>query len=410
MTDLAALVARKRRAQQAIDQVSEDLRTLSLEIHAHPELNFEEERAHQLLTLYLQQNGFTVERGAYEMPTAFRAVAGSGSPVVAVLCEYDALPGIGHACGHNLIAASGIAAGLALKEVLGEGEGTVIVLGSPAEEGGGGKVYMIERGAFDGVDAAMMLHPAPVDVAWPNFLAIQTLEVEYHGHTAHAAAAPHEGLNALDALVLAYNGISMLRQQFRQGVRVHGVIHHGGDKPNIIPDHAAAEFYVRAKDERDLEEIKAKVLACFEGAATATGCRLEHRWTSKPYTNLATNDPMAEAYVENAKLLGIRLPAKGEGTEGMAASTDMGNVSHVLPSIHPVFAIRTRASNHTPEFTGAAATPEAHTATLSAAKALAMTALDLYFRPELLAAAKQDFRTTHPEAEFGPPTPNPGGV
>jgi amidohydrolase len=393
VTDLAAM---KRSVQRAIDQVSEDLRSLSLSIHGTPELNFEEVHAHQVLTDYLEGNGFAVERGAYEMPTAFRAVAGSGSPIVAVLCEYDALPGIGHACGHNLIAASGIAAGLALKEVVGDGNGTVVVLGSPAEEGGGGKVFMVERGAFEGVDAAMMLHPTPGDAAWPNIIAIQTLEVEYFGKNAHAAAFPHQGVNALDALVLAYNAVSLLRQQLTSDVRVHGVIRHGGDKPNIIPDHTAAEFYLRARDDRGLEELKRRVLACFEGAATATGCRLEHRWVGKPYSNMATCNPLAEAYVENARSIGKQLPARGAGPlDAIPGSTDMGNVSHVVPSIHPMFGIHTRAGNHTPEFTAAAATPEAHDAMLTAAKAMAMTALDVLFRPDLREAAKEDFAAAH---------------
>ena len=197
--------AMKQRVLETIDGVSEDLRALSLDIHAHPELNYEEMHAHQVLTDYLEQQGFEVERGAFGMATAFVARAGSGAPTIAVLSEYDALPGIGHACGHNLIAISGIASGLALKEALGEGNGTILVLGSPAEEGGGGKIEMIEAGAFEGIDAALMLHPAPGDGAWVNMNAIQPLSVEFFGRNAHAAATPWQGLNALDALVHAYN-------------------------------------------------------------------------------------------------------------------------------------------------------------------------------------------------------------
>jgi len=221
MADLELL---KTMACQVIDEASLELRNLSLGIHGKPELNFEEHHAHRLLTDFLSSKGFAVTRHAYEMPTAFQAVAGSGSPTIAVLCEYDALPGIGHACGHNLIAASGVAVGLALKAVLGDGNGTVVVLGSPAEEGGGGKIYLIERGAFKNVDAAMMLHPTPGDSAYPNVIAIQQLEIEFHGRNAHAAAFPWEGVNALDALVLSYNGISAMRQHLRPDVRVHGVI------------------------------------------------------------------------------------------------------------------------------------------------------------------------------------------
>jgi len=391
---MSELDSRKQQARDVIEAHAAALDTLSLDIHAHPELNFREYHAHDVLTTFLEEQGFSVARGAYEMPTAFCAAAGSGAPIIAVLCEYDALPEIGHACGHNLIAASGVAVGLALKEVLAEGEGTVIVLGSPAEEGGGGKVFMIERGAFEGVDAAMMLHPSPNDGAWPVVNAIQTLEVEFFGRAAHAAARPHEGLNALDAIVAAYNAVSMLRQQMTSDARVHGVITKGGVKPNIIPDHTAAEFYIRAADDRKLEDLKGRVLACFEGAATATGCRLESRWTGRPYSNIATNNPVAEAYVENARALGKALPARGAGAGG-GPSTDMGNVSHVVPSIHPNFAIPTEAGNHTPGFTAAAATPEAHVAMRTAATALAMTALDLYLRPELLDAARKDFLEAH---------------
>ena len=388
--------AMKAVVQRAVDAASAPLRALSLDIHAHPELNFQEVRAHQLLTDFLEQQGFSLERGAYGLETAFRARAGSGRPTVALLCEYDALPGIGHACGHNLIAIAGAAAGLALKAALGEGRGTVVVLGSPAEEGGGGKIALIERGAFADVDAAMMVHPTPNDGAWAGVLAIQPLLVEYHGKHAHAAASPWEGVNALDALVLAYNAVSLLRQQMTPTSRVHGVIRRGGEQPNIIPDHTAAEFYLRAADDAELAGLKERVLACFSGAAQATGCRLEYQWVGRPYSNLITNAPLAQAYVANAKTLGKTLPPKDVTLRrGPVISTDMGNVSHVAPSIHPYFAIRTDGGIHTPEFAQAAATEEAHAETLTAAKALAMTALDLCLAPDLLASAREHFRAAH---------------
>ncbi len=358
-------------------------------------MNYEEVHAHRVLTDYLEQQGFDVERGAYGMETAFVARAGSGGPQLAVLSEYDALPGIGHACGHNLIAVSGVASGLALKEALREGEGTIVILGSPAEESGGGKVEMINAGAFDSIDAALMLHPAPGDGAWVNMNAIQPLAVEFFGRNAHAAAMPWQGLNALDALVHAYNGISMLRQQMTPDSRVHGVITAGGEKPNIIPDYAAAEFYVRARDDDVLADLKLRVLACFEAAALATGCRLEHEWMGHAYSNLTTNDTMAEAYVDNMRDLGKSLPTKRQSLAFGGASTDMGNVSHVVPSIHPLFGIKTSEGNHTPAFTGAAATPEAHVETILASKALAMTAVDLFADPALLAQAKQELHEAH---------------
>ncbi len=382
----------KAQAAAVIDAASSDLRALSLEIHANPELNFEETRAHQILTDYLEEHGFDVERGAYEMPTAFAARAGSGEPVVAVLCEYDALPSIGHACGHNLIAIAGLAVGLALKQVLADGEGSVVVLGTPAEEGGGGKVEMIERGAFRDLDVAMMLHPSSQDAAAPAVNALHSLEVEFFGHNAHAAASPWDGLNALDALVHAYNGISLLRQQMPLDSRVHGVFTDAGEKANIIPAHSAANFLVRAKDGPSLTRLRERVIACFEAAATATGCRLEYRWVGHPYDHMANNAPMTEAYVANALALGHDLAEPPPGFPGF--STDMGNVSHELPSIHPIFGLHTAASNHTPEFTEAAATEEAHAATILAAKALAMTAIDVCTDPDMLARVREDFRAS----------------
>lgn len=386
----------KARAKARIDAAAAGLRDVSLSIHAKPELNFEEHHAHEVLTSYLAGEGFSVERAAYGMPTAFRAVAGSGSPTIAVLCEYDALPGIGHACGHNLIAISGLAAGLALKDALGEGNGTVVVLGSPAEEGGGGKIVLIERGAFEGIDAAMMLHPSPRDSAYMNVLAIDHVKVECFGHNAHAAAAPWEGVNALDALIAGFNAVALMRQQILPSDRVHGVITAGGLKPNIIPDYTAAEFYIRSRNRAELEKLRAKIYGCFEGAAISAGCTVKVAAPEgqRPYSDMIANDVMAEAYTENFGSFGLKLPGKQAVLSGPGGSTDMGDVSYVVPSIHPMFSIPVThgAGNHTPGFTACAATAEAHDNTFRAAKAMAMTALDLYSRPELLKAATAEFR------------------
>ncbi len=390
---MTATETAKKRARLAIEAADAELREISLGIHSHPELNFEEHHAHEVLTSYLEAQGFQVTRGAFGMPTAFSAIAGSGSPTVAILCEYDALPEIGHACGHNLIAISGVAAGLGVKAGLEAGQGTVVVLGSPAEEGGGGKILMIERGAFAGVDAAMMLHPSPNSSAWGNLIALQQLQVDYYGRNAHAGSNPWMGLNALDAMVLAYSSISAMRQQIRPTDRVHGVITKGGVKPNIIPDHTSAEFYIRSATVGQLDELRTKITGCFEGAATATGCRLELTPVGAPYSEVITNDVLAEAYCENMESFEIRLSSRAESSGLRGASTDMGNVSHVVPSIHPMFAIPTEAANHTPGFTVAAATREAHIATLKAATGLAMTALDVLTRPDLREAAKREFAT-----------------
>lgn len=384
----------KQTAERMIEAASSALREISLSIHAKPELNYEEHHAHAVLTDYLSAQGFAVERGAYGMPTAFKAVTGSGSPTIAVFCEYDALPGIGHACGHNLIAISGLATAIGLKAALGEGNGSVLVLGSPAEEGGGGKLQMIEAGALEGVDAAMMLHPSPADSAWPSMIALEQFTVEYFGRNAHAGASPWAGVNALDAMVVAYTSISVLRQQILPTDRVHGVIRNGGEKANIIPDYTMAEYFVRARNLRELEDLKRKVMACFEGAATATGCRVEVKSMGPGYADVVTNDVMAEAYCENMERFEVRVAGKAASAGLGGASTDMGNVSYMLPSIHPVFAIPTEpgVGNHTPGFTAAAATEEAHKATIRASKGLAMTALDLYAGPELLKKAWAAFR------------------
>lgn len=377
------------RLARLIEDTSGDLRALSLSIYDNPELNFEEVHAHAVLTDFLDERGFAVERGAFGLPTAFRARVGEGSPAVAILCEYDALPEIGHACGHNLIATAGVAAALAVKAA--QPAGTLVVLGTPAEEGGGGKVFMIERGAFEGIDAAMMVHPAPGHSAWPNVIGVEAVEVQYFGRNAHAAMAPYEGLNALDALVLAYNAIAVLRQQLRPDTRVHGVITRGGAKPNIIPDHTAAEFYLRARNETELAELRERVYACFEGAAVATGCRFELRPTGPRFADLATSDPIAGRYAAHARTLGIAIPPRGVNPlDRTPISTDMGNVSYVVPSIHPLFGIETSAGNHTPEFAEAAGSEAAHQAMLVAASAMAETALDLLNGASLRAAAWEE--------------------
>jgi amidohydrolase len=389
---MTAIETARKRAHAAIEAADRDLREISLSIHSHPELNFEEHHAHRVLTDYLEAQRFEVTRGAFGMPTAFSAVVGSGSPRVAILCEYDALPEIGHACGHNLIAISGLAAALGAKAGLEPGHGTVVVLGSPAEEGGGGKILMIERGAFEGIDAAMMLHPSPSSSAWGNLIALQQLQADYYGRNAHAGSNPWTGVNALDAMVLAYASISAMRQQIRPTDRVHGVITKGGVKPNIIPDHTSAEFYIRSATVGQLDELRTKISGCFEGAATATGCRLELKSVGAPYSEVITNDVLAEAYCENMERFEVRLPTRAASNGLRGASTDMGNVSHVVPSIHPMFAIPTDAANHTPGFTAAAATREAHLATLKAATGLAMTALDVLTRPAVLEAAQSEFQ------------------
>jgi len=378
----------QQRVIDAIDTRADELRRISREIHAHPELGYEEEFAHQLLTGVLEDEGFEVVRSAFGIDTAFKAIAGSGSPTVAVLCEYDSLPALGHACGHNLIAALGIGVGVALKDALEGREGTVIVLGSPAEErGGGGKVKLIEAGAFEGVDAAVMAHPSTADRAASLSLSHRLINVEFFGQAAHAAGAPWLGHNALDAMIQAFSAMALLRQQVHPSHRIHGIITHGGDSPNIIPEHTVGLIQVRAPSRAEVDDLQARVLACFEGAALQTGCRFEHSWAGIGYDDLRQNPVLASSYQAHFEAMGgdIQPPAPG-------GSTDMGNVSHVVPSLHPNFKIPVAdgQGNHTRNFEAAAGKPEAEDAMLQSAKTLALTVLDAYtsetFRQEMAAA------------------------
>jgi amidohydrolase len=381
--------AAKDRLATEVDAQADALIEASHRIHDKPELLFEERFAADLLCGALEDAGLDVERGAYGLDTAFVARAGSEGPTIAVLCEYDALPGIGHGCGHNIIATAGLGAGLAAAALADEVGGRVVVLGTPAEEGGGGKIYMGEAGAFEGVDAALMVHPAGQDLIEMTVIAIATWEVEYFGQAAHAAAFPHLGRNALDAAVLGYNAVAALRQHILPNERIHGVFTKAGDKPNIVPDHTVAEWYVRSGTIASLQPLKERVLACLEGGAMAAGCRMEHRPTCPEYSDLRSNGPMAELYAANAERLG-RQPSRSRN--GVVGSTDMGNVSYWLPSIHPMIKVSPPdVAIHTKEFAGWAKGPEGDRAVLAGAKAMAMTVADLWLRPDALDAARRAF-------------------
>jgi amidohydrolase len=373
--DVAAV---KQRVLDEVDRLADRLVEVSHEIHAHPELCFEEYIAHRILTDELERAGLPVSRGAYELPTAFDARVGTEGPTVAVLCEYDALPGIGHACGHNIIAAAGLGAALVLAGLADELGGRLAVLGTPAEEGGGGKVFMIERGAFAGVDAAMMVHPADADLRSMQTLAIHQIKVHYQGVAAHAAAAPWAGANALDAAVLGYVNVAALRQHIRPDERIHGIFTKAGDKPNIVPEHAEAHWYVRAGTRERLAELKPRVLGCLEAGSHAAGCTMSHEWIDPPYDEMFDNLPLLDRYTENAGLVG-RLPLDAAVGSGVAGSTDMGNVSHVVPSIHPMIqAAPAGVAIHTAAFAGHARAAIGDRAVLDGAKILALTAVDLW--------------------------------
>ena len=377
-------------ATAVIDSYNQELRELSSEIWKNPELGFEEYKAHELLTNFLEKKGFTVERSYTGIQTAFRATFGSGRPNVCVISEYDALPEIGHACGHNLIAEAGVAAGLGLKAALecsGAPEGRVTVMGTPAEEAEGGKAYLIENGAFDDIDFAMMVHPAPYTVIKPIFVASAIYEIAFTGKAAHAAAFPYEGINALDAAVMAYNAISVLRQQMKPTWCVNGIIKSGGVKPNIIPEKATVKYQIRAPDRKEMAILTEKVKACFEGAATATGCKWEMKQTDKVFDNLKSNDILAKLFGRNLKAFGVDFCESLQET----GSTDMGNVSYVVPAIHPMYTIGTGEVYHSREFTNVTDTPEAHSHTLTFAKAMAHTCIDVLTTTGLLEEMKKHF-------------------
>ncbi len=385
----------KRRATQDIDRRRDSLIELSLRIHSTPEIAFEEHRSAAMLEDFLEGEGFAVERGVCELPTAFRATYGSGSPRVAFVAEYDALPGVGHGCGHNIIGTAACAAGIAVKDVLADaGGGSVLVIGTPAEEAAGGKVYMIARGAFDGLDCAMMIHPGNRDTSVAYALACLELEVEFNGRAAHAAARPEAGLNALDAMVAAFVNIGLLRQQVRDSARIHGIITDGGQAVNVIPHHTAARFLVRTEQDDYMDEVlKPKVLACFEGAARATGCELVHRWNDEArYKTMRTNMALAEAYRANVESLGRKTVAP-DSSRSMG-STDMGNVSQHVPGIHPAISIAPpEIPIHTVEFRELAKSDAGHKGLLDGAKALAMTGIDALVDPDLRRRMKEEFES-----------------
>jgi amidohydrolase len=386
----------KRDVCAAIDALRGELVAASHAIHAKPELAFEERFAASLLAKTVEHHGLKVERAAYGVETAYAAEFGAkGAPVMSLLSEYDALPGIGHACGHNIIATAGLGAALGLAKLGPKLEGRVRYLGTPAEERGGGKEVMAQHGAFEGVDAAMMVHPAGFDMVTMPCLAIGEVEVVYHGRAAHASAMPFRGLNALDALVTAYQSIAQLRQHIQQTERIHGIIVDGGLAPNIVPERAAGRFYVRARDGVELAALKKRVQACFEAGALATGTRVETLWSRVDCLDLKTNWPLARAYEANAKALGRELMDPSSLPPGMAGSTDMGNVSHRVPAIHPMIQVSPPSVViHNAEFAAYAKSERGDQAIIDGAKGLALTTLDFFASAELRAAAKADFAKT----------------
>jgi amidohydrolase len=391
-----SLEALKKDVISAVDAMREELLALSHAIHAEPELALEEFKAADRLTKAVERNGIATQREAFGLKTAYAAEFGKDKgPTIAILSEYDALPGVGHACGHNIIATAGLGAAMALSKLNGRLPGRVRYLGTPAEERYGGKELMAREGAFDGASAAMMIHPSNLNLITMPCIAICDVTAVFHGRAAHASAVPYRGLNALDAVVTSYQSIAQLRQHIRNTDRIHGIITEGGLAANIVPERAACRFYVRAADAAELFALKQRVHACFEAGALATGCRAEITWGETNYLDLKTNWPMAESYQRNGEALGLEFFPVKDLPAGYAGSTDMGNVSHRLPSIHPCLGVAPlNVIIHNAEFARHAVSEKGDQAVIDGAKSMAMTVLDLMADKDMLARTKADFDAT----------------
>ena len=376
----------KSGAKERFDSAREGLIELSHRIHAHPELGFEEEQASSWLCESLSDGGFTVEKGICELPTAFRATAGSGPLHVAICAEYDCLPGIGNACGHNIIAASAVGAALAAAKVADDAGLTVTVIGTPAEETGNasGKILLLERGAFAGMHAAMMVHPAPFDMLRAKIIAASMFEIAYTGKESHSSAFPELGVNAADALTIAQTAVGLLRQHIRSTDRIHGIVTNGGAAPNVVPAHTMAKYIIRSETIEQLQDLRPKVHRCFEAGALATGAKMTIIGGDKPYAEMRHDETIAAIYRRNSEALGRSFPNLGEWETRPTGSTDMGNVSLTVPSIHPMIGIHSLpAVNHQPEFTAHCITPDADKALIDGALGMAWTCIDLASNPEV---------------------------
>ncbi|KAI9184392.1 hypothetical protein H9P43_003445 [Blastocladiella emersonii ATCC 22665] len=387
-----------------IQSNDEALRALSLEIHSNPELGFQEFHAVSVLTAFLKLRGFTIVEHAFGIETAFLATyeyseasptaAKDDEPVKIGFCsEYDALPDLGHACGHNLIAIAGVAAALATKEAIIKHNiyARVTLFGTPAEEGGGGKVRMLEAGAFADQDICMMVHPGDSENSMPASLAMQWMEVNYVGKAAHAAASPWDGTNALDGVCLAFSNVSHMRQQILPSDRVHGIVTNGGAKPNIIPDHAGAKFIARSRNEPELTTLVEKTVACFSAAAQASGTQLDVMYTMA-YTNLVSNPVLTKLYQQEMTVRGVTFPSDEEMLAESMGSTDFGNVSHAVPGLQPQFYVGVPGVDvHTRPFVEVAKSPVAHASTLRAAASIASAALTVATHKKLLKPIRKAF-------------------
>ena len=371
-------VTAKQRAQSTFERAEPALQDLSQWMYENPEIAFEEYETSARMVEALRDGGFDVEYPAYGLDTAFAARVGSAGPEVIICAEMDALPEVGHACGHNIIATAAIGAGLAIAPIAEELGIRVTVLGTPAEEHLGGKVDLISAGAFEGAAASMMIHPSTKDVVDPEFLSVVHLDLEFRGKSSHASSSPELGINALDAAVQAYVNVSTLRQQLEDSDRVHGIITYGGAAPNIIPAHTSMAWYIRGTSDERLDEIYPRVIACFEAAALATGCTFEVSQSGHRYSAMNNNELMVELYQANSRDLGRDINRLADLPRETSGSTDMGNVSQVVPSIHPMLDLNCYPTvNHQPEFAAHTTTDDGKAAIRDGAMAMAWTIIDL---------------------------------
>lgn len=383
--------------QIIIEEIERNLKEfydISIYIGENPELGHEEFKASEILTRTLRKHDFSVELGTCNLPTAFTATFDSGKegPVVAFMAEYDALPEVGHACGHNLIGTMGIAAGIGLSKVVSKTGGKVIVFGTPAEETRGGKVTMAEEGIFDSVDVALMVHPLDRYTKSGPSLAMDAIQFEFFGKSAHAAASPHQGINALDAVIQLFNSINALRQHITPDARIHGIISEGGKAANVVPDYAVAQFYVRAAKRSYVNELVEKVKHCAEGAALQTGATVKSSFYEFSYDDMITNNELSEAFTKELISLGVDEAEILDQRDG-TGSLDMGNVSQVVPSIHPYIKITNENyACHTNEFREAAMSEQAREAMIRGAKAMALTGYEVLTNPVLLRKIKAEFK------------------
>lgn len=385
----------QQRVKEAMADMGDALRKVSLDIHSHPETSLAEFYAADRLSGFLADRGFDVRRGIAGMPTAFEGRCGEGRPVIAYLLEYDALPDIGHACGHNLIAAGGLAAGCALASLGRSLPGQVRVVGTPGEEKDGGKITELKAGVFDDVDAALMFHPGAKTVMWRHATAVVELTIQFHGVAAHAAGSPQQGRNALAAMIQFFVGVDGLRQHIPETARLHGIIRHGGTAANVVPDFTEAEFLVRALTMDEVVQLAARVQACAQGAALATGCTVTVA-EAPMYSERKNNHTLAGRVGEYLSEQGI-VPEEPI-LKGGTGSSDIGNVSLAIPAIHPYLGVAPEGTpGHSHEMREAAGSEEAQDRMLKMGQALALAGLDLLYDPAFLASVREEFRVSSPD-------------